>query len=53
MEEDSKIKKIEDEDFEKEFTKWLNSKTEKEIVESLKKYSIDNEECSNKYLKER
>ena len=53
MEEDSKIKKIEDENFEKEFMKWLNSKTEKELVETLKKYSINNEEYSNKYLKER
>ncbi len=33
--------RFEDENFEEEFLKWLDSKTEEEIIESLKKYAID------------
>lgn len=38
--------KLEDENFEEEFMKWLRDKTEEGIVESLKKYTINNEEYS-------
>lgn len=30
--------RIEDENFEEEFEKWLNTKTEDELIESMKKY---------------
>ena len=33
--------RFEDENFDEEFLKWLDSKTEEEIIESLKKYAID------------
>ena len=33
--------RIEDENFEEEFLKWLNTKTQDEIIEGLKKYAIN------------
>lgn len=38
--------KFEDNNFEEEFMNWLNSKTEEEIIETLKKYTINIEEYS-------
>lgn len=38
--------KFEDENFKEEFMKWLNSKTEEELVESFKKYAINIKEYS-------
>jgi len=35
--------KFEDKNFEKEFMNWLSSKTEEDLVETFKKYSINNE----------
>ena len=32
--------KFGDENFKEEFMRWLNSKTEEELVESFKKYAI-------------
>jgi len=37
--------KLEDKNFEEEFMKWLNSKSETELVESLSKYKRE----ENKY----
>lgn len=34
----SKSIRFEDENFEEEFEEWLNTKTENEIIESMKKY---------------
>ena len=33
--------KLEDKNFEEEFVKWLNNKTEKELVEGLEKYKLE------------
>lgn len=38
--------KFGDENFKEEFMRWLNSKTEEELVESLKKYAININEYS-------
>ena len=48
--------KFSDNNFEEQFMNWLNSKTVKELVESLKKYSIQSDmysyEISNKIFVE-
>lgn len=36
--------KFEDKDFEKKFIKWINSKTEKEIIQKLEKVIEEREE---------
>ena len=41
--------RFEDENFEEEFLKWLDTKTQDEIIEDLKKY-IDNEQYSYSFL---
>lgn len=40
--------KFEDKNFKEEFIKWLKSKTQDEIIESLKKYSIKGENNGDK-----
>lgn len=38
--------RFEDDNFEEEFLKWLDTKTENDIIEGLKKYAINDEQYS-------